>query len=145
MDVATVTEAAGTALVGAMATDLWGKAVDGVTALWRRAYPDRAETVAAELEQTRRQVLAARQSNDERALQDLRTGWQLRLAQFLDLEDHKLAEELVAELHRLVEEELKSAASLSEHNCANKVEMKVVALGTSRVNQVAGNQYNYKD
>ncbi|WP_404813917.1 hypothetical protein [Kitasatospora fiedleri] len=142
---ATITEAAGTALVGAMATDMWRKAVDGVTALWRRAYPDRAETVAAELEQTRRQVLAARQSNDERALQDLRIGWQLRLAQFLDLEDHQLAEELAAQLHRLVEEELRYAAAPSERNYTNKVEMKAVAFGRSQVNQVAGNQYNYGD
>ena len=51
--------AAGTALIGAMATDAWQQTRAAVVAWWRRAHPGRADTVGAELDTARAQVLGA--------------------------------------------------------------------------------------
>jgi hypothetical protein len=44
---------AGTAVVTALTTDVWERTRTAVGSLWRRACPDRAETVEAELLETR--------------------------------------------------------------------------------------------
>jgi len=54
--------AAGTALVSAMATDVWQQARAGVVAFWRWVHPQQADTVEADLEGLRTQVLDARQA-----------------------------------------------------------------------------------
>ena len=54
--------AAGTALVSAMATEVWQQARASVVALWRRVHPQQADTVEADLEGLRAQVLDARQA-----------------------------------------------------------------------------------
>nr|WP_202450193.1 hypothetical protein [Streptomyces sp. SID4917] len=59
-----------------MATDAWHRARDGVTQLWRRTQPERAETVAAELEVGREDVLAAVAADDRETLDELRLQWQ---------------------------------------------------------------------
>ncbi|MCI3273518.1 hypothetical protein [Streptomyces cylindrosporus] len=51
---------AGTALVGAIATDTWDHARAAVVALWRRARPDQADVIDEELAASRRRLLAAR-------------------------------------------------------------------------------------
>lgn len=57
--------AAGTALVSAMATDVWQQARARVVALWRRVHPQQADTVEADLEGLHAQVLDARQIQEE--------------------------------------------------------------------------------
>lgn len=57
----TLASTAGTAVVTALTTDVWERARSAVGALWQRAYPDRAETVEAELLETRELLLTAQE------------------------------------------------------------------------------------
>ena len=47
--------------------------------MWRRVHPERAETVQAELEDSRAEVLIARQVGDEEIEQALVGEWQVEL------------------------------------------------------------------
>lgn len=58
---------AGTALVGAIATDTWERARAAVVALWRRARPDQADVIDEELAESRRLLLTAREEGDTEA------------------------------------------------------------------------------
>lgn len=93
MDPVTLAATAGSALVGAMATDTWAKARDAIVGMWRRGRPDRAPSVERELEQLRRQTVDAHDQQDHLGQEALVTQWQERLAELLaDAPD--LADEL---------------------------------------------------
>ncbi|GAB2722925.1 hypothetical protein [Kitasatospora kifunensis] len=96
---------AATALVGRLATDGWEQAKQRVTSLWRRRHPEQpeeSETVAAQLTETREELLAARQAGDGQAEQDLAIEWRARLRDALRADPSLAAElrSLVAELKR---------------------------------------------
>ncbi|MEU3690349.1 hypothetical protein [Streptomyces narbonensis] len=100
MDPITVAGLAGTALVGAMATDAWQQTRDGVVALWRRVHPERAQDVADDL--TRLRTLVADDRGSRAAVDTAITQlWQLRLHDLL-LADPALTTELTAQLEGLV-------------------------------------------
>lgn len=130
-----ITVAAGSALVGAMATDAWEQIREAVVALWRRARPEAADTVGPELEELRAEVLRARRDTDEDTESALAGAWRLRLHQLLrqaaeDAQDtaqrtaqsraqHTAqstasAAELAAELRGLLDELLLPALSTDE-------------------------------
>ncbi|EHM25349.1 MULTISPECIES: hypothetical protein [Streptomyces] len=114
MDPITVAGLAGTALVGAMATDAWQQTRDGVVALWRRVHPERAEEVGQELTRLRSIV-------EERGTAEVEAAmWQLRLRDLL-LTDPALTAELTTQLARLADE--------------------MAARGTSPDTQVVGSQH----
>ncbi|WP_086810338.1 hypothetical protein, partial [Streptomyces reticuliscabiei] len=75
-EVTVLAQSAGTTLVALMATDAWHRARDGITQLWRRTQPERAEIVAAELETGREDVLAAVATDDQETLDEVRHQWQ---------------------------------------------------------------------
>jgi len=129
----------GTALVGAMATDVWQQARASVVALWRRVHPQRAGTVEADLEGLRGQVLDARQAGRadiERAL----TGvWQGRLQQLL-LDEPAVA----AELRLVLDDTLTPMLVPAEQARIGTLIMMDSSHGSSTFNQVAGNQINYR-
>ncbi|MFI0241842.1 hypothetical protein [Streptomyces sp. NPDC016845] len=75
-EVTSLAQSAGTTLVTLMAADAWQRTRDGFTQLWRRMQPERAETVAAELEAGREDVLAAVAAHDQETLDELRLQWQ---------------------------------------------------------------------
>ncbi|KUO13098.1 hypothetical protein [Streptomyces sp. DSM 15324] len=75
-EVAALAQSAGVTLVTLMATDAWQHARDGIMRLWRRAQPESAESVAAELEAGREDVLAAVVVDDQETLDELRLQWQ---------------------------------------------------------------------
>ncbi|MGW6016139.1 hypothetical protein [Streptomyces sp. NPDC055210] len=99
-----VTIAAGTALVGAMATDGWEQIREAVLALWRRARPERAEAVSAQLEELRNQVLDARRQGDPDTEEALIGAWQIHLQQLLRQDPA-----LTAELRRVLNQRLTPA------------------------------------
>ena len=74
---------AGTALVGAIATDAWEQTRTAVVALWRRTRPDQAEVIDEEFADSRRRLLAAREEGDEEAERALVSDWQIRLQSLL--------------------------------------------------------------
>lgn len=100
MDPITVAGLAGTALVGAMATDAWQQTRDGVVALWRRVHPERAQEVGQELTQLRSIVEERGTAEVETAMTQL---WQLRLRDLL-LADPALTTELTTQLAHLADE-----------------------------------------
>jgi hypothetical protein len=121
--------AAATVVVKLLATASWEQARSAVGRLWRRVHPERAETVQAELEDSRAEVLAARQVGDEQVEQDLVGEWQGRLRRLLTA-DPQLADEL-----RQVVGELRLALAEVDAPQGATINMQATAFGTSRINQ----------
>ena len=74
---------AGTTLVTLLTTEVWQRARDGVASLWRRVEPERAEAISAELDISRRDLLAAQASGDLESRSELGAEWQGRLRRLL--------------------------------------------------------------
>lgn len=129
-EVALFAQSAGTTLVALMATDAWQHMRDGITRLWRRTQPERADTVAAELEAGRDDVLAAVASDDHEALEELRLQWQESVRRLLAARPDAV-EELRALLDRL-DPEGSAARSVTQH---------ATASGRGRVYQAGRDQH----
>jgi len=129
----------GTALVGAMATDTWQRVRSSVVAVWRRVHPQQAETVEADLEGLRAQVLDARQAGRADIEQALAGVWQGRLQQLL-LDEPTLA----AELRRVLDESLTPVLTPAEQTRIGTLIMTGSSHDSSTFNQVAGNQITYR-
>jgi hypothetical protein len=91
-DITVFTQSAGTTLVTLMAGDAWQRIRDGLTRLWRRVQPHRAEILAAELEASREDVLAACATGDQQTLDELRQQWQGQLRRLLAVRPDAAAE-----------------------------------------------------
>jgi hypothetical protein len=124
-----LTSTAATTVVQLLATAAWKQAADAVGRLWRRAQPERAETVQAELGESRTEVLAARQTGDEQIEQALVGEWHGRLRRLIAA-DPQLADEL-----RRVVEELRSVLADAEPSRDATITMQATTFGSSRVNQ----------
>ncbi|ALO07342.1 Carbamoylphosphate synthase [Streptomyces venezuelae] len=74
---------AGTTVVTLLTTEVWQRVSDGIASLWRRAEPDRAEAISAELEVTRTDLLAAQAGGDEESGRELGAEWQGRIRRLL--------------------------------------------------------------
>lgn len=91
---------AGTTLVTLLTTEVWERARDGIASLWRRAEPERAEAVSAEVEVTRRDLLVAEADGDIASRSELGTEWQGRIRRLLAAhpEEAEALRTLLAEL-----------------------------------------------
>jgi hypothetical protein len=127
---------AGTALVGAIATDTWEQSRTALLAVWRRLRPEQAGAVGEELTDTRAQLLAARRSSDAEAEQALVSDWQLRL-QSLIRHNPAAAEEL----QHLTTTVLTPALTADEQANIRTLTMKAEASGHSRVYQAGHDQH----
>ncbi|WP_405787484.1 hypothetical protein [Streptomyces sp. NBC_01367] len=74
---------AGTALVTLLTTEVWQRARDSVALLWRRAEPERADAISAELDATRSDLLTAQADGDQESHRELSVEWQGRLRRLL--------------------------------------------------------------
>jgi hypothetical protein len=128
--------AAGTALVGAIATDAWQGARTGLVAVWHRVRPEQAEAVDAELAETRAQVLAARQAGETDTEQTLVADWQLRIQALL-----RANPAVADELRRLLDTQLAPALGAEERSRIGKLVMKAEATGGGRVYQAGRDQH----
>ncbi|MGH3865794.1 MAG: hypothetical protein ACRDQ4_06565 [Pseudonocardiaceae bacterium] len=131
--------AAGTALVSAMATDVWQQARVRMVALWQRVHPQQADTVEADLEGLRAQVLDARQAGRTDTELALTGVWQGRLQQLL-LDEPAVA----AELRRVLDEALTPVLTPPEQARIGTLIMRGSSRDSSTFNQVAGNQITYR-
>ncbi|MFE5110115.1 hypothetical protein [Streptomyces sp. NPDC056663] len=82
-EIAALAGTAGTALVSLLTTEAWQSAREGLVAIWRRVRPERAETVSAELEATRHDLLSARDEGDQETAAELEADWQGRIRRLL--------------------------------------------------------------
>jgi hypothetical protein len=130
-ELAALASTAGTTVVTLLATEGWERARDGIAALWRRVRPDRAETVAAELEAGREDLLAARSAGDDDAEGELRAEWQGRVRRLLR-EQPGVAEELRSLLDELAPDAGTSAPAVTQH---------ATASGRARVYQAGRDQH----
>ena len=89
--------AGATVLVQQMVTDGWGNVRDRVVALFSRGRDE--EAVAGELEESRADLVAARDAEDEDAAADVQASWRSRLRRTLRDDP-----EAVAELRALLDE-----------------------------------------
>ncbi|KRD00689.1 hypothetical protein [Streptomyces sp. Root264] len=129
-EVTLLAQSAGTTLVTLMATDAWHRVRDGITQLWRRTQPERAETVTAELEATHEDVLAAAAAGDQETLDELRLQWQGSVRRLL-VARPAAVEELRALLDRL-DPDGSAARQISQH---------ATASGQARVYQAGRDQH----
>jgi hypothetical protein len=82
-EMAVLAGTAGTTLVTLLTTEVWQRARDGIASLWRRAEPERAEAISAELEVTRGDLLTAQAGGDVESRNELGTEWQGRIRRLL--------------------------------------------------------------
>ncbi|MFH9393692.1 hypothetical protein [Streptomyces sp. NPDC017413] len=113
-------QSASVTLVGLMATDAWEHTRDGFVTLWQRARPERADAVAAELDNTREDLAADATAEDELAAE-----WQGRIRRLL-IDRPQIA----VELQRLLDELAPGGATPSA-----AVSQRATATGHSRVYQ----------
>ncbi|MFJ7115444.1 hypothetical protein ACOZDZ_28200 [Streptomyces griseoincarnatus] len=129
-EVALLAQSAGTTLVALMATDAWHHVRDGITQFWRRTQPERADTVAAELEAGREDVLAAAAVDDRETLDELRLQWQGMVRRLL-VARPAAVEELRALLDQLD----------PDGSAARRITQHATASGQARVYQAGRDQH----
>ena len=127
---------AGSTVVGLLATDAWEKTKSAVGSFWRRARPDQAESVDAELVVAHEELLAARLSGDATLEESLAGEWQTKLRRLLAANP-----QLAVELRRLIDEDLGPALRTAEPVRAGDVHMEAKAWGQGRIYQASGDQH----
>ncbi|MFE9646444.1 hypothetical protein ACFYO0_20515 [Streptomyces sp. NPDC006365] len=110
--------AGATALVQQMVTDGWGNVRDRVAAFFSRGSNE--EVVEGELEESRAELVAARDTEDEDAAADVQASWRSRLRRTLR-EDPAAAAELRALLDELAPESAARQHSGTVHNTHNTI------------------------
>ncbi|MBQ0850241.1 hypothetical protein J8N05_18785 [Streptomyces sp. BH-SS-21] len=124
-----ITMAAATALISAMATDGWQRAVNALVQWWQRARPEQAETAPDELAFLHRYVLAlqAMQTPSPEAEEALIRVWQARLAQLagdntqLRADLRQLAEDIARQLPGPEQERVTSVYQNAQADRRSKV------------------------
>lgn len=94
-ELAALAGTAGTTLVSLLATDAWHGVSERLPLLWRRARPDREQSVAAELDSSREELLSARAMDDPETEAEVRAEWQGRIRRLL-IAHPEVAEDLRA-------------------------------------------------
>lgn len=127
--------AAGTALIGAMATDGWQQARDAAVGLWRRVHPERIPAVEAELEEVRGEVLAARQAGDQEAEDALAGEWRRRLVRLVAADPGA-----GAEIGRMLDQVWKPLLGEDERARVQHISIQATVSGHGRVYQAGRDQ-----
>ncbi len=125
-ELVTLAQSASVTLVGLMATDAWERTRDGVVSLWQRARPERADAVAAELDNTREDLAA-----DAGIEGELAAEWQGRIRRLL-IDRPQVAEDLQRLLDELAPGGTAPPATVSQ---------RATATGHSRVYQAGRDQH----
>jgi hypothetical protein len=135
-DVAELASAAAVTMVKLLVTDGWETAKNALLSLWRRARPDHADLVEADLVQVHADLLATGQHETEPLRQAIAAEWQGRLARLLAGDPA-----LVTELRRLVEDQLRPALAAQDPEGARTVTMHARAEGGGSVFQAGRDQH----
>ena len=132
-----IAQAAGTALVQAIATDAWQQVKQAVSRLWRRVHPGRADRVSGDLDELRTQVLRARADGDAGTEQALEGAWQLRLQELLRTDPA-----LAADLGQVLDQVLTPALPAAAQARIGTILMTGTSRDSSTFTQI-GTQVNY--
>jgi hypothetical protein len=123
-------------LVALMATDAWGQAKRAVASLLAHSRPEAVPVIEGELEESRRELAAARDRHDGEAEEELVAQWKGRLRRLL-VTDPDIASAL-----RAVVDELEASASRLNLR-TRSIKMDAKASGHGRVYQQGqGVQHN---
>ncbi|MET9081154.1 hypothetical protein ABZX77_04505 [Streptomyces sp. NPDC004237] len=127
-----------------MTTDAWEHVHTALVGWWRRIRPQQADSVDAELAQSRDRALTAHREDDTAAESELIADWQDRLAELLG-ENRALADEL----RRLVEQDITPHAHHEHvhHDSGNRTrtqETHVEASGSAEVFVAGRDQHIHK-
>ena len=134
-----IVAAFGTALVGAIATDAWQQVREAVIGLWRQVHLGREDdSIGAELDELREQVLAARRDGDADAERALKGAWQVRLQRLLRADPA-----LAAELQRVLDQVLTPALTPAGQAPVGTITMTGSSHDSSTFTQI-GTQVNYR-
>ena len=107
-ELAELTSAAAIAATKLLVTDGWEAVKNALVSLWRRAHPDRADRVDADLAQARADLVADGRTETESLQQALAAEWQGRLRGLLMANP-----ELAGELRRILDGEFRPALDKS--------------------------------
>jgi hypothetical protein len=132
---AQLAQSAGTTVVALLATEAWAATYIGVVALWRRVSPTRAGDAAAAIEETRSDVVLAREQGDTGTEAALATEWYGRLRRLLAA-DPSAAQELERVLSEARAQLPPGAPSLT-----GTVRLTAHASGSGRVYQAGRDQH----
>ena len=124
----------GTGLIGAIATETWQLVRDAVTGLWRKVHPHQADSVSAELDALREEILQARQDGDADIEHAYEQVWQLKLRYLL-----RANPALAGEMQRVLDQVLIPALSPTQQTRVQSITG--TASGNARLNQ-AGRDVN---
>jgi hypothetical protein len=128
---------AATTVVGLLTTDAWERLKGGLVALWRRANPERAAGIEAEITEARSELLAPGAADDTELTHALVREWQRRIYRLLIADP-----ELAVDLRRLLNEEIDSPRSGAPTPIVH-LELNAQASGHGRIYQVGqGEQRN---
>jgi hypothetical protein len=128
-----LTYTAATTVVQLLATAAWEQATTAIDGLWGRVHPERVETVHAELEETRAEVLAARWVGDEQVEQALVGEWQGRLRRLVAADP-----QLAGELQRVVAK-LRGVLADADPHLGITIAQRAMTVSKSRDNQAGHN------
>lgn len=134
-ELAALASTAATTVVNTLASTAWEQATQALGGLWRRVHPDRAETVEAELTEAREQLIAARDTGDDQAEEDVLAAWRSRLRGLLAT-DPGVADDLRGVVGRLG-----SAAVEGRRLEVGRVDMRAEVSGHGRAYQALGDQH----
>jgi hypothetical protein len=126
---------AASTVVKALATTAWEQATKAVGALWKRAHPDRAETVEAEMTEAHEQLMTARDTDDDQIEADLVAAWRSRLRGLLATDPS-----LAGDLRRLMDR-LESTSVDGRRLDVGRVDMRADVSGHGRAYQALGDQH----
>jgi hypothetical protein len=132
-----IVQAAGTALVQAIASDAWQQVKNAVTALWRRAHPGRDVQINGDLDELRQQVLVAQADGDDGTERALEGAWQLRLQELLRADPA-----LATKLRQVLDQVLTPALPAATQARVGTILMTGTSQDSSTFTQI-GTQINY--
>jgi hypothetical protein len=118
-----------------LATEAWTATRDGVVALWRRVSPARADDAATALEETRADVVLAREQGDTETEEALTTEWYGRLRRLLAA-DPSAAQELERVLS-----EARGQLPPRDQSLIGSIRLTAHASGNGRVYQAGRDQH----
>lgn len=122
-----------------MASDAWQQIRTAVAGIWHGAHPGKEKYIATQLEETREELIRAREAQDTDTEKALVSNWQLQLQRLLQ-QGPGYEGELLEVLNRVILPVLNEAERARVISVAQKAE----ASGSARIYQAGGNQNIYE-